>query len=237
MLIPAPCDKLSTVQASERGAALALLPIAATLAFYILPASLQEQPLIQFAPQVLAYLALALWATHNRPLLPLLGLHPRGLKSGFWWGLVIGLGLGCLNTVLILHAVPAMGFDITFLKNTPHARIPLAIMLPWLIGCIAIFVEVNFRGFLLGRLVVLESHLWHSSALRRLSPLALITSAIAFSFDPFMVTTFQHLHWIAIWDGLVWGTVRLRTNNLYVPIIAHAVEVMVMYSAVRAALL
>ena len=62
-------------------------------------------------------------------------------------------------------------------------------------------------------------------------------SAIAFSFDPFMVTTFQHLHWIAIWDGLVWGAIRLKTNNVYTPIVAHAVEVMVMYSAVRTALL
>lgn len=236
MPTPEPSGLATTVQANERGAALALLPIAATLAFYILPASLQEQPLIQFAPQLLAYLALALWSRHNRPLLPLLGLHPHGLKSGLWWGLVIGLGLGCLNTALILKAIPALGFDITFLKNTPHARIPLALMLPWVISGIALFVEVNFRGFLLGRLAVLESHLWHSPLFRHLSPLALITSAVAFSFDPFMVTTFQHLHWIAIWDGLVWGTVRLKTNNLYILIVAHTVEVMVMYSAVRVAL-
>ena len=237
MPTPEPSGLATTVQANERGAALALLPVAATLCYYLLPASLQEQPLMQFAPQLLAYLAFALWSRCNRPLLPLLGLHPHGLKSGLWWGLVIGLSLGCLNTIMILKAIPAMGFDITFLKNTPHARIPLAIMLPWLIGCIAIFVEVNFRGFLLGRLALIESPLWQSPLLRRLSPLALIASALAFSFDPFMVTTFQHLHWIAIWDGLVWGTVRLRTNNLYVPIIAHAVEVMVMYSTVRAALL
>ena len=237
MPTPEPSGLATTVQANERGAALALLPIAATLVFYILPASWQEHTFIQFAPQVLAYLALVLWTTHNPPVLPLLGLRPRGLKSGFWWGLVIGLGLGGLNTIMILKAIPAMGFDITFLKDTPHARIPLALMLPWLIGGIALFVEINFRGFLLGRLTVLESPLWQSPLLRRLSPLALITSAIAFSFDPFMVTTFQHLHWIAIWDGLVWGAARLKTNNLYIPIVAHAVEVMVMYSAVRMALL
>lgn len=227
----------TTVQANERGAALALLPITATIGYYLLPASLQERTLFQFAPQVLAYLALALWTTQNRPVLPLLGLHPRGLKSGLWWGLIIGLGLGYLNTVIILKAIPAMGFDIAFLKDTPHARIPLAIMLPWFIGAIALFVEINFRGFLLGRLAVLESVLWQSLLLQRLSPLALITSAVAFSFDPFMVTTFQHLHWIAIWDGLVWGTIRLKTNNLYIPIVAHAIEVIVMYSAVRVALL
>ena len=236
MPTPEPSERATTVQANERGTALALLPIAATIVYYLLPASRQERTLFQFAPQVLAYFALALWTTQNRPVLPLLGLHPRGLKSGLWWGLLIGLGLGSLNTIIILKAIPAMGFDIAFLKDTPHARIPLPIMLPWLISCIALFVEVNFRGFLLGRLAVLESHLWHSSLFRRLSPLALIASAIAFSFDPFMVTTFQHLHWIAIWDGLVWGAVRLKTNNLYIPVVAHAVEVMVMYSAVRAAL-
>lgn len=236
MPTPEPSGCAATVQANERGAALALLPIAATLAFYIFPTSFQEQPVIQFAPQLLAYLALALWASHNPLPLPLLGLQPRGLRSGLWWGLVIGLSLGCLNSVLILSAIPAMGFDITFLKNTPHAHIPLLIMLPWVICGIALFVEVNFRGFLLGRLTFLESHLWQSPLLQRLSPLALIASAVSFSFDPFMVTTFQHLHWIAIWDGLLWGAVRLKTNNLYIPIIAHAVEVMVMYSAVRVAL-
>jgi hypothetical protein len=236
MPTPEPSEGTATVQANEQRAALALLPIAATLAFYMLPASLKKQTLVQFAPQLLAYLALTLWSRRNRPLFPLLGLLPHGLKSGLWWGLVIGLSLGCLNTIMILKAIPAMGFDITFLKDTPHARIPLALMLPWVIGGIALFVEINFRGFLLGRLAVLESALWQSPLLLRLSPLALITSAVAFSFDPFMVTTFQHLHWIAIWDGLVWGAVRLKTNNLYIPIIAHAVEVMVMYSAVRMAL-
>ena len=234
-MAPGPAHS-SRTHTTEQGAALALLPIAATLVFYTLPTSVQDQLFIQFAPQTLAYLALALWAAHNRPQLPLLGLHPRGLQSGLRWGLVIGLGLGSLNTILLLNAMPAMGLDITFLKNTPHARIPLLMMLPWVICGIALFVEINFRGFLLGRLTALELHLWQSAYLQRLSPLALIVSAITFSFDPFMVATFRHLHWIAVWDGLVWGAVRLKTGNLYIPIVAHAVEVMVMYSAVRAAL-
>lgn len=236
MPTPEPSGLATTVQADEQRAALALLPIAATIAFYLLPASWQEHTLVQFAPQLLAYLALVLWTTHNRPMIPRLGLHPQGLTSGFRRGLVIGLGLGGLNTILILNAMPALGFDITFLKDTPHARIPLLLMLPWVICGIALFVEINFRGFLLGRLASLESHMWRSPGLQRLSPLALIASAIAFSFDPFMVATFRHLHWIAVCDGLVWGAVRLKTGNLYIPIVAHAVEVMVMYSAVRAAL-
>jgi membrane protease YdiL (CAAX protease family) len=109
-------------------------------------------------------------------------------------------------------------------------------MAPWFICGIALFVELNFRGFLLGRLAALESRLWRSGLAQRLSPLAVITCALIFAFDPFMVNTFQHLHWIALWDGLIWGVIWLRTRNLYITIVAHAVEVIVMYSAVRTAI-
>jgi membrane protease YdiL (CAAX protease family) len=109
-------------------------------------------------------------------------------------------------------------------------------MAPWFICGIALLVELNFRGFLLGRLAALESGLWRSGLVQRLSPLALITCALIFAFDPFMVNTFQHLHWIALWDGLIWGIIWLRTRNLYATIVAHAVEVIVMYSAVRTAI-
>jgi len=223
-------------QPPERGAALALLPIAATLSYYSLPLSLQEQPLVQFAPQILAYLALALWATHNHPVVTRLGLDTAGLRNGLRWGLLVGVVLGALNTLVILEIVPALGYDITFLKDTPHAHLPLAIMVPWFICGIALFVEVNFRGFLLGRLAVLASTLWAPGPARRLWPLALLVSALVFAFDPFMVNTFRHLHWIAVSDGLVWGAIWLRTRNLYSTIIAHAVEVIVLYLAVRAAL-
>ena len=35
-------------------------------------------------------------------------------------------------------------------------------------------------------------------------------------------------------EWLIWGIIWLRTRNLYITIVAHAVEVIVMYSAVRA---
>jgi thiamine transporter ThiT len=89
----------------------------------------------------------------------------------------------------------------------------------------------------LGRLAALEATLWSIEPLRRLPPLALVTSALVFAFDPFMVVTFRHLHWIAVWDGLIWGFFWLLTRNLYVPIVAHAVEVIVVYSAVRSVLM
>jgi membrane protease YdiL (CAAX protease family) len=109
-------------------------------------------------------------------------------------------------------------------------------MVPWVICGIALFVELNFRGFLLGRLAELESHWRGVDSSRRLAPLALAVSAFTFAFDPFLVNTFQHLHWIALWDGLIWGSIWLRTRNLYIAIVAHAIEVMVMYSAVRTAI-
>jgi len=67
--------------------------------------------------------------------------------------------------------------------------------------------------------------------------LALLTSTLVFAFDPFMVATFRDLHWIAVWDGLVWGLLWRLTGNLYVTIVAHAVEVIVVYSAVRLVLM
>jgi len=223
-------------QAKERGAALALFPAATTLAFYTLPASFQEQTVIQFVPQIVAYIALSLWAMRNHSFASLLGLEKGNLSNGLRWGLLTGLLLGCLNTLVILTVYPHLGYDISFLKTTPHGRLPFLIMVPWVICGIALFVELNFRGFLIGRLASLESGLWESGSVQRFSPLALVTSALTFAFDPFMVNTFQHLHWIALWDGLVWGIIWLRTGNLYITIAAHAVEVTVMYLAVRTVL-
>jgi membrane protease YdiL (CAAX protease family) len=132
--------------------------------------------------------------------------------------------------------VPWLGYDIAFLRDTPHAQIPPAVMLPWFILLIAVLVEVNFRGFLLGRLLVLAERMAPTLPTPLASGMAIGMTALAFSFDPFMVITFRHLHWIALWDGLVWGLLWVRLRNLYVPIIAHAVEVMVMYSIIRTVL-
>ena len=229
-------DRLVQTQAPYRGAALALLPIIATLTYYLLPDSLQKQRLVQFTPQLLAYLTLSLWFAHNTNIVSRLGLKKGNVRDGLRQGLLTGLLLGCLNTVVILSVYPYLGYDISFLKATPHAQLPVMVMIPWFICGIAFFVELNFRGFLLGRLAELESCLWRSGLTQRLSPLALITSALIFAFDPFMVNTFQHLHWIALWDGLIWGTLWLRTRNLYITIVAHTVEVLILYNAVRLAL-
>jgi membrane protease YdiL (CAAX protease family) len=226
-----------SVESNERGALLALLPIAATIGYYALPDSLQEQILIQFAPQLIGYLALVLWAVHNDSVPRRLGLERERWNRGAKLGAVTGLLLGCLNSLVIILVLPWLGWDITFLTQTPHARVPVMVMVPWCIAVIAIAVEINFRGFLLGRLAALESGLWPQPALEQLSPAALLTSALVFATDPFMVNTFKQLHWIALWDGLIWAVLWIRTRNLFATIVAHAIEVIIVYSAVRTVLM
>jgi hypothetical protein len=215
----------------ERGAGLILAPIATTLLFYAVPASWQAERWFQFIPQICAYMALACWAKLNPGFLHRLGLAPGECSAKHWppiliWGTGVGLMLSAINLAVILFVVPYLGYGYSFLANTPHARIPPWLMIPWFVVFIAFMVELNFRGFLLGRLTALG-----------LPPaLAILTSAILFACDPFLVTVFRHLHWIAVWDGLIWGALRLRFDSLLIPIVAHAVEVIMLYSVMRAVL-
>lgn len=209
------------------------MPVLTTGLYYALPLRLQHQPAILFLPQVLAYLGLAVWATQNSRVTERLGLKLHLLRQGLRWGVVTGLILGLLNVSVILRIVPWFGGDIEFLRGTPHAQVPVALMLPWTILLIAVAIELNFRGFLLGRLFTL----CENSLLRQRTwvgpALAVGATATVFAFDPFMVVTFKHLHWIAMWDGIVWGMIWLRLRNLWATIVAHAVEVMVMYSVLK----
>ena len=236
MLDPEPATATHDAQTPERGAALALLPLAATGLFYGLPDPLQQERLVQFLPQLLAYVGLAFWCTRNANRLQKLGLPLDRLRAGLLPGTITGVVLGILNVFVILRLAPWLGYDITFLKDTPHANIPVLVMVPWFILLIAVAVELNFRGFLLGRMLALCRSFPRSAASRLASPITIVISAFVFAFDPFMVATFHHLHWIAIWDGVIWGMIWVRLGNLYATIIAHAVEVIIVYSVVRAAL-
>ena len=222
----------------ETVAGLAIIPIFATVSFYLLPDSWQADRLCQFAPQITTYVSLGIWACWNTGIIDKLELQPNKIATGLRLGLLIGLVLGSFNTTLILYGAPALGLDIQFLQDTPHAHIPLTLMVPWFILFIAIAVEINFRGFLLGRLLALFSqHTRPSKGFARIVPvMALGISSLAFAFDPFLVSTFQHLHWIAVWDGLIWGWMWLKTRNLYIPIAAHFMEVSIEYLIIRAAL-
>jgi hypothetical protein len=225
---------------------LAFLPVFATMVYYLLPNSVQQYRFVQFLPQLLAYLCMGLWIRRNSQILLRLGLTTDRLWSGIGWGCLVGLILGIYNTMVILWFVPALGADISFLKGTPHAQVPTLIMVPWGILFIAIVVEVNFRGFLLGRLGALWASfpdtpqiMPHYPKQPRMSSglaAAIGTSSLIFAFDPFLVATFRHLHWIAIWDGLIWGWMRIRLRNLHAVITAHALEVVILYLCVRAAL-
>lgn len=217
----------------EHASWLALLPILATFGFYLLPHAFRQTTVVQFVPQLIAYAALISWAQLNRQPVEGFGLEFNKIREGLHLGTVVGIVLGLLNVSVILWLVPKLGRDITFLRETPHARIPVWIMLPWFIAGIAVFVELNFRGFQLGRLVRLAQRLGATQAPRVGHLLALLVSATTFAFDPFLVSTFQHLHWIALWDGLVWGVLWIRRRNLYLTIVAHAVEVVMLYSVVR----
>jgi membrane protease YdiL (CAAX protease family) len=220
----------------ERLAVLALFGPILTALDYVLPSSIRLHTALQFLPQVVAYLCLIVWARANTLPLARLGLRGRRIPHGLRWGIPIGTFLGTLNVSVILWVVPWTGEDIAFLRDTPHARMPMALMFPWVIMAIAVLVELNFRGFLLGRLLAL----WHRYGVGRYDrlgqALAVLASAFVFAFDPFMVATFKHLHWIALWDGIVWGTLWLRLRNLYAVIVAHAVEVMILYVVLKRAL-
>ena len=222
----------------EAVAGLAIIPILATVSFHLLPDSWQANRLCQFTPQIITYLSFGIWACCNTDIIHKLGLQPTKISAGIRIGLLIGLVLGSFNTTLIVYGAPALGLDIEFLRDTPHAHLPLTLMVPWFILLIAIAVEMNFRGFLLGRLLALFSqHTRPSKSLNNIAPvMTLGISSLVFAFDPFMVSTFQHLHWIALWDGFIWGWMWLQTRNLYIPMAAHFMEVIIEYLIIRVAL-
>jgi membrane protease YdiL (CAAX protease family) len=204
-----------------------VVPLGATALYYFLPDAIRRNPWIIFAPQIAAYAMLAIWCFQNRSWRERLWLKPQRLLIAVRWGIAVGLFMGTLNLVLILVFIPHFGGDITFLRETPHAQAPLWLMFPLGITAIAILVELNFRGFQMGRLLAL----FGSS--RAAQAAAVTLSAIAFAWDPFMVNVFRSLHWIALVDGLIWGVLLLRTQSLYATMAAHTVEVWILYAGIK----
>ncbi len=211
-------------QTRERAAWLTLLPIAATFTYYTLPVSFQQNLWITFSPQLLAYASLTVWALSNHAWKTLLRLDVQRIGPSLKWGALVGVALGAVNLSLILLIIPALGGDVLFLRETPHAKAPVWVMFPLGIAAIGMLVELNFRGFQLGRLLTLLG----PSPAGKLG--AILIAALAFSFDPFMARVFHHLHWIAVWDGLVWGVLLLQTRSLYATMAAHTVEVCILYA-------
>ena len=218
------------------------LPLLVAGLFYVLPDDVQQSRLLQFAPQASAYVALVFWVRGNVNVKELfdaqgmLGLRLTGLDRSVSWGCATGVLLGTINTCVILFGVPAIGEDMTFLRETPHAAMPTWFMVPWGILGIAAFVELNFRAFLLGRLEVIfcrSLRVLYGENVAGGSVLAILGSALVFAFDPFLVMTFRHLHWIAVWDGLIWGWLWVRLRSVYAVIVAHTIEVIIMYLSIK----
>ncbi|HEX9284029.1 MAG TPA: CPBP family intramembrane glutamic endopeptidase [Nitrospirales bacterium] len=209
--------------ASERASWLVLLPVFATPSYYILPATLQQNLWITFSPQLLAYAALIGWILLNPGWRTALRLDARTIGPSLKRGSLVGVAMGAVNLSLILQVIPTLGGDITFLRATPHAQAPVWIMFPLGIAGIGVLVELNFRGFQMGRLLTL----FGDSSMGRIA--AVVISALVFAHDPFMIRVFQHLHVIAVLDGLVWGILLLRTGSLYATMAAHTVEVWILY--------
>ena len=212
---------------SERAAWLALIPVLATGGYYLLPTPLRQNLWIIFAPQLLGYGALAIWLVVNPGRISALRLRTAGMHAAVKGGLFVGIAMGVVNLSVILQVIPALGGDIFFLQNTPHAQAPVWMMLPLGIAGIGVLVELNFRGFQMGRLLAL----FGPARAGRIA--AVVISALVFAHDPFMVRVFQHLHVLAVWDGLVWGVLLLRTGSLYATMAAHTVEVWILYVSLK----
>ncbi|HEY4485819.1 MAG TPA: CPBP family intramembrane glutamic endopeptidase [Nitrospiria bacterium] len=211
----------------ERWALLALLPMVLTVGFSVLSFSSGASIVVTLIPQLSAYVCLAVWIRASDHWAERLFLTPVHFLKNAGFGFLTGLFTGGLNLWIILQVAPGFGYAYDFLRETPHARAPFFIMMPWVILAIAVFVELNFRGFLLGRLLVLFAGRPCGRTL------AVTLSALVFSFDPFMISVFRGFHWLALTDGLIWGVLLLRTRSLYSVISAHAVEVMIVYTVLK----
>jgi membrane protease YdiL (CAAX protease family) len=214
-------------QTSEREAWLVLAPVLVTIFYYLSPIHWRDNLWVIFGPQCAAYVALAAWMVRNNFRWGRLGLNAAHWWSGLRQGLGIGVALGAINVTIIVWAIPGLGGDIHFLLHTPHAEAPVWLMFPVGIAAIGILVELNFRGFQLGRLAVVFG------CSRAARTAAVVVSAFIFAWDPFMVHVFRSLHWIALWDGLVWGILFLRTGTLYATITAHTIEVWILYGSLK----
>jgi membrane protease YdiL (CAAX protease family) len=211
----------------ERWNGLAIVPVVLTFTYPFWPPFPSDSLWPTLIPQFAAYACLAVWSVVNDHRSDRLFLVSHNLKKSLLLGGFVGFLTGLLNLWVIVNLTPWLGYRFEFLRDTPHARMPFAVMVPWGIVLIAVFVEINFRGFLLGRFQTMFGDRVYGSAM------AVLISALVFSWDPFLVTVFRGYHWLALTDGLIWGGLLLWTRNLSSTIAAHAVEVILVYTVLR----
>ncbi|HEY5594430.1 MAG TPA: CPBP family glutamic-type intramembrane protease [Nitrospiria bacterium] len=211
----------------ERWNGLAIVPAVLTFTYPLWPPAAYDSLWLALIPQFAAYACLAVWCAVNDRRFDRLFLVSHNLKKSLLLGGFVGFLTGPLNLWVIVNLTPWLGYSFEFLRDTPHSRMPFSFMVPWGIVLIAFFVEISFRGFLLGRLLVFFGERSYGPAA------AVVLSASVFSFDPFMVTVFRGYHWLALTDGLIWGGLLIYTRNLFSTIAAHAVEVILVYTVLR----
>lgn len=211
----------------ERWSGLAAVPAVLTFTYPLWSPFPSDSLLPTLIPQISTYACLALWCSVNDRRLDRLFLVPNRFMGSLRLGGFVGILTGLINFWVIVKLTPWLGYNFEFLRHTPHARMPFGVMVPWGIVAIAFLVEVNFRGFILGRFEAIWGEKSYGPSL------AVILSALVFSWDPFMVTVFRGYHWLALTDGLIWGALLLWTRNLFSTITAHALEVILVYSVLR----
>lgn len=203
-----------------------LFPLTAT-GFYYTFLFPSPQLLHVFIPLIISFIALCVWIRLNPKRLEELYLRKKGLKGAVSKGAAVGIVLGLLNLFIIVKLSSWLGYSNEFLRKTPHAVLPVWVMFPLGIVFISALVEILFRGWILGRFLSLFDDT------RRGVCCAVLVSALYFSFDPFMVIYFKGYHWLALTDGVVWGGLLHKTNNLFSSISAHTVEVWIVYLALK----
>jgi membrane protease YdiL (CAAX protease family) len=222
MGVPSEPTAASTEEGPEHFSWILLIPFGSAVVYYIFfyPA---DPLLLVFTPILLTFASLIYWCRHNGELFKRLRLRSEGIKGAIKIGVGAGVGLAIFNLFVILKLTVWLGYSYDFLRLTPHAHFPFWLMFPFGILMISLMIEVLFRGFILGRLWLLMQDI------RGGTILSIFLSALLFSFDPFMMIYFRGYHWLALIDGVVWGGLLLKTENLASSIAAHTVEVWIIY--------
>jgi membrane protease YdiL (CAAX protease family) len=229
-LMPTPSDWLLWLPlASMLGVwALYLSPVGAHLIGWgALPGPARWQSWgLQLLPLAVAIAVTVRWLAANRWDWTNLGLRPMSLR---WMAgaALVGLTLAVVNTTVMSVVVPAWGGSYGVLYDSPHAQAVWWVMLFAIVPAVAVVVEVCFRGFLLGRLLVwLPAGGWGRWG-------AILVAAWLFAWDPFLVFSFREFHWLGLTDGIVWGYLFVRSGSLLAPMLAHGVEVGLLYGCFR----
>ncbi|HLF85776.1 MAG TPA: CPBP family intramembrane glutamic endopeptidase [Nitrospiria bacterium] len=209
---------------AERFNWLVFIPILANILYYLLPPKKANTALL-FFPQILSYVMMIAWSCINKP--SNIRINTANYKASIIYGFAVGLITGATNLFFILKVTGWLGQDYEFLRETPHAKMPFLLMMPFGIILISAFVEINFRGFILSRFLTI----FRNSSGGAFAAIAI--SSIVFATDPFMLFYFKIFAWLALFDGLIWGYLYYRTGNILGPIAAHSICVMIVYTILK----